>query len=89
MKKPLNRQPIHIQKLFEKIESDKKNKLFFKHILNDIFKQPFTITKMYNENSSPLSYNRDYKALTKGTQYIVVEYYSDTNLIDTICRYKR
>lgn len=84
MKKPLNRQPMYIQELFKKMKSDEDNRQFFKHILNSVLKQPFSITEMYNEKSTPLCNNRDYKALTKGTQYIIIEYYSDTNMIEDI-----
>ena len=84
MNKPLNRQHAHIQELFKKMKSEEDNKSFFRHILNSVLKQPFTITKMYNEKSSPLCNNRDYKALTKGTQYIIIEYYSDMNMIEDI-----
>lgn len=65
------------------MKSDKDNKPFFKHILNDIFKQPFTITEMYHERTQ-LCYNRDYKSLTKGTRYIIIEYRSNVNCIDNI-----
>ena len=84
MKKPLNRQPMYIQELFKKMKSDEDNKSFFRHILNDILKQSFSITEMYNEKHTPLCNNRDYKALTKGTQYIIIEYYSDSNMIEDI-----
>ena len=84
MKKPFDRQPMYVQELFKKMKSDENNKPFFKCILNDVFKQPFTITKMYNKNPSLLCNNRDYKALTKGTQYIIIEYHSNDNEIGTI-----
>lgn len=84
MKKPLNRQPMYIQELFKKMKSDEDNRQFFKHILNSVLKQPFSITEMYNEKSTPLCNNRDYKALTKGTQYVIIEYYSDSNMIEDI-----
>ena len=83
MKKPLNRQPMYIQELFEKMRSDKDNKSFFECILDDVFKQSFTITEMCNEKSR-LCNNRDYKALAKGTQYIIIEYCSDMNMIETM-----
>lgn len=84
MKKPLNRQPMYIQELLKEMKSDEDNRQFFKHILNSVLKQPFSIIEMYNEKSTPLCNNRDYKALTKGTQYIIIEYYSDSNMIEDI-----
>lgn len=66
------------------MKSDDDNRQFFKHILNSVLKQPFSIIEMYNEKSTPLCNNRDYKALTKGTQYIIIEYYSDSNMIEDI-----
>ena len=84
MKKPLNRQPMYIQELFKKMKSEEDNKSFFRHILNGVLKQPFSITEMYNEKLTRLCNNRDYKALTKGTQYIIIEYYSGENIIETM-----
>lgn len=84
MNKPLNRQHAHIQELFKKMKRVGDNAPFFRYILKDVLKQPFTITKMYNEKSSLLCNNRDYKALNKGTQYIIIEYYSNMNTIKTI-----
>lgn len=83
MNKPLNRQHAHIQELFKKMKSDEDNKSFFKNILNSVLRQSFTITEMYNEKSL-LCNNRDYKALTKGTQYVIIEYSSDYNMIENI-----
>ena len=84
MNKPLDRQPIHIQELFKKMKSDENNKPFFRYVLNSVLKRTFAITEMYNKKSSNLCNNRDYKALNKGTQYIIIEYNRDWNIIETM-----
>ena len=83
MLKPLNRQHMYIQELFKKMKNNEDNKSYFKGILNRILKQSFTITEMYNGNSC-LCNNRDYKALTRGTQYVIIEYHSSISKIETM-----